>query len=101
MTSYLIVRADVEPSVKDQFDIWYQNEHLPDALKAFNALSAKRGWSSVDANVHVAFYEFPDMATADALLNSDIMKGFIKEFDRHWEGKIKRSRELVEFCQMI
>ncbi len=101
MTAYLIVRAEVEPSVKDQFDIWYQNEHLPDALKAFNALSAKRGWSSVDANVHVAFYEFPDMATADALLNSDIMKGFIKEFDRHWEGKIKRSRELVEFCQMI
>ena len=101
MTVYLIVRAEVEPSVKDQFDIWYQNEHLPDALKAFNALSAKRGWSSVDANVHVAFYEFPDMATADALLNSDIMKGFIKEFDRHWEGKIKRSRELVEFCQMI
>jgi len=101
MTVYLIVRAEVEPSVKDQFDVWYQNQHLPDALKAFNALSAKRGWSSVDANVHVAFYEFPDMATADALLNSDIMKGFIKEFDRHWEGKIKRSRELVEFCQMI
>ncbi len=101
MTVYLIVRAEVEPSVKDQFDVWYQNQHLPDALKAFNALSAKRGWSSVDANVHIAFYEFPDMATADALLNSDIMKGFIMEFDRHWEGKIERSRELVEFCQVI
>ena len=41
MTSYLIVRAEVEPSVKDQFDIWYQNEHLPDALKGFNALSIR------------------------------------------------------------
>lgn len=101
MTAYLIVRADVDPSVKEQFDVWYQNEHLPDALKGFNAVSAKRGWSSVDANVHIAFYEFPDLDAADAILGSDIMKGFIKEFDRHWEGKVERSRELVEFCQQI
>jgi hypothetical protein len=29
------------------------------------------------------------------------MQGFIKEFDRHWEGKVERSRELVEFSQVI
>ena len=55
MPAYLIVRAAVDPSVKDAFDAWYENEHLPDALTAFNALSAKRGWSSVEANVHIAF----------------------------------------------
>ncbi len=101
MTAYLIVRAEVEPSAKSGFDTWYQNEHLPDALKAFNAISAKRGWSSVDDNVHVAFYEFPDLEAANSLLNSDIMKGFIKEFDRHWAGKVVRTRELVEFSQAI
>ena len=101
MTAYLIVRAEVDPSVKEQFDIWYQNDHLPDALKAFNAVSAKRGWSSVEPNVHIAFYEFPDLAAANTLLNSEIMQGFIKEFDRHWEGKVERSRELVEFSQVI
>ncbi len=101
MTAYLIVRAEVDPSVKSQFDAWYQNEHLPDALKKFHALTAKRGWSGVDPNIHIAFYEFPDLDAANTLLNSDTMKGFIKEFDRHWAGKVVRSRELVEFSQAI
>ena len=101
MTAYLIVRAEVTPEVKTQFDTWYQNEHLPDALKAFNAVSAKRGWSSVDDNIHVAFYEFPDLETATALMDSDILKDLIAEFDRHWAGKVTRTRELVEFSQTI
>ena len=101
MPAYLIVRAEVDPSVKDAFDVWYENEHLPDALKAFNALSAKRGWSSVEANVHIAFYEFSDLAAANTLINSAILKGFIAEFDRHWAGKVERTRELVEFSQVI
>jgi hypothetical protein len=101
MTAYLIVRAEVDPSVRDDFDTWYQNEHLPDALKAFDAVSAKRGWSSVEADVHIAFYEFTDLEAANTLINSDIMKGFIQEFDRHWAGKVVRTRELVEFCQSI
>jgi|TARA_B110000263_G_C14834516_1_gene296870 hypothetical protein len=101
MTAYLIVRAEVDPSVKSQFDTWYQNEHLPDALKAFHAVTAKRGWSSVDPHVHIAFYEFPDLDAANTLLDSETMKGFIKEFDLHWVGKVVRSRELVEFSQAI
>ena len=77
MPAYLIVRAAVDPSVKDAFDAWYENEHLPEPLKAFTALSAKRGWSSVEANVHIAFYEFSDLVAANTLINSDILKGFI------------------------
>ena len=101
MAAYLIVRAEVDSSVRDTFDTWYESEHLPDALKAFNALSAKRGWSSVEANVHIAFYEFADLDAANTLINSDILKGFIAEFDRHWDGKVDRTRELVEFSQVI
>ena len=101
MTAYLIVRAEVDPSVKAAFDSWYETEHLPDALKAFNALSAKRGWSSVEANVHIAFYEFENLDAANTLMNSDVLKWFIAEFDRHWAGKVNRTRELVEFSQVI
>ena len=101
MTAYLIVRAEVDPSAKDAFDTWYETEHLPEALKAFNALSAKRGWSSVEANVHIAFYEFENLDAANTLMNSDVLKGFIAEFDRHWAGKVNRTRELVEFSQVI
>ena len=28
MVAYLIVRAEVDQSVRDKFDVWYQNEHL-------------------------------------------------------------------------
>ena len=44
--------------MRDAFDAGYQNEHLPDAVKAFSAAGAWRGWSDVDDNVHRAFYEF-------------------------------------------
>jgi hypothetical protein len=101
MTAYLIVRAEVDPSVRDPFDVWYQNEHLPDAVKAFDAVSAKRGWSAVEPDVHIAFYEFRDLEAAETLMKSDIMKGFIAEFDKHWAGKVERTRELVEFSQVI
>ena len=101
MTAYLIVRAEVDPAVRDDFDVWYQTEHLPQALLAFDALSAKRGWSSVEADVHIAFYEFRDLEAAETLMKSDIMKGFIAEFDKHWAGKVERTRELVEFSQVI
>ena len=65
MTAWLIVRADVDPEVRDAFDAWYQNEHLPDAVKAFGTVSAWRGWSQVNDNVHVACYEFADLAHAN------------------------------------
>ena len=49
MTAYFIVRAEVvDAGEKDAFDRWYQDEHLPDAIVAFNARRAWRGWSDVD-----------------------------------------------------
>ena len=101
MSAYLIVRAEVEEASRESFDHWYETEHLPDALRDFNAVSAMRGWSDVDPGVHLAFYEFPDLAAANAILNSDLIKEFVKEFDRHWEGKVIRTREAFEVKQFI
>lgn len=101
MPAYLIVRAEVEEASREGFDRWYETEHLPDALRDFKAVSAMRGWSDVEPGVHLAFYEFPDLAAANAILNSDLIKEFIKEFDRHWEGKVVRTREVFEVKQSI
>ena len=36
MPHFFIVRATVaDPAKRPAFDAWYQNEHLPDATKAF------------------------------------------------------------------
>ena len=101
MTAFLIVRAEVDPSVRDAFDAWYQNEHLPDAVRSFSAAGAWRGWSDVDDNVHIAFYEFADLAEVSAVMASDALKRMIGEFDRHWQGKVTRTREVVESVQAI
>jgi len=101
MTAYLIVRAEVEEASREGFEHWYETEHLPDALRDFKALSAMRGWSDVEPGVHMAFYEFPDLAAADAASNSEEIKELIKEFDRHWDGKVTRKRDVVEIKQKL
>ena len=101
MTAFLIVRAEVEEGSWEKFDEWYETEHLPDALREFDSMSAMRGWSDVDAGVHLAFYEFPDLNAAHALLKSDLMKDFIKEFDRRWKGKVARTREVFSVSQLL
>ena len=101
MTAYLIVRADVEEASREKFDLWYEAEHLPDALRDFRAVSAMRGWSDIERGIHLAFYEFPDLNTANNLLSSDLMKTFIKEFGRHWAGKATRTREVFEVKQSL
>jgi hypothetical protein len=102
MTACFIVRAEVvDPSAKTAFDRWYEDEHLPDALKAFGADRAWRGWSEFEPQVHYAFYEFEDVARARAIQGSDALKGLVGEFDRLWDGKVTRRRDLVESLQRI
>ena len=101
MTAFLIVRAEVDPSVRQAFDAWYRSEHLPDAVEAFGAMGAWRGWSGLDDNVHMAFYEFAELADVHRVMASDALKRMIGEFDRHWQGKVSRTREVVESVQAI
>lgn len=101
MPACLIVRAEVDPSVRDAFDAWYETEHLPDALKGFKASGARRGWSGDNANVHFAIYEFPDLAAVNAVMSGEAIKSSTKEFDHHWQGKVTRTREIVEFSQVL
>ena len=102
MGAWFMVRAQVvDPSVKDAFDKWYRDEHLPDAMKAFGAKSAWRGWSDLDPSVHLAVYEFDDIAKVRAIPGSTALKGLVAEFDRAWGEKVVRTREAVRVVQRI
>jgi hypothetical protein len=102
MTGFLIVRAQVvDPSVKDDFNRWYQDEHLLDCVKAFGARRAWRGWSELDAHAHYAVYEFDQLAQARAIPGSDALKRQAAEFDRAWGNTVTRSRDIVEMVQAI
>jgi hypothetical protein len=79
--AYFVVRAIVEPPLRQRFDQWYSSHHLPMALSEFKAEKCWRFWSALNAGVHYAAYQFADMARLDAALNSDGFKTLVADFD--------------------
>lgn len=101
MSAYLIVRAAVNDADRTAFDHWYETEHLPDALKAFGALTARRGWSDVTPGVHIALYEFRDPDHAREATSGQAIKDLIAEFDRVWQDRVTREREILGIAQVL
>jgi hypothetical protein len=100
--AYLVVRAVVaDPADRAAFDHWYRTEHLPDALKAFNARSAMRGWSTQDPSVHTAFYRFDSVEAANAIGGSSAIKALIAEFDRCWGPRVIRGRDIMTIADEL
>lgn len=96
MTAFLVVRAVVaDPADRERFDHWYRTEHLPDAFKAFKALSAMRAWSTLDPLVHTAYYRFNTVEEVQAIGNSSAMQALIAEFDRAWDSRVVRTRDIL------
>jgi hypothetical protein len=102
MTAYLVVRAVVaDPEDRAPFDHWYRTEHLPDALKAFSAVSAMRGWSTADPSVHTAYYRFETLDAVRAISESSAIKALIAEFDRVWGSRVVRARDIVPIADEL
>jgi hypothetical protein len=100
--AYLVVRAIVaDPADRTPFDHWYRTEHLPDALKAFKAVSAMRGWSTHDPSVHTAFYRFGSLDAAHAIGDSSAIKALIAEFDRRWGSRVVRCRDIIPIADEL
>jgi hypothetical protein len=94
--AYLVVRAVVADAAdRPGFDRWYADEHLPDAVSAFNALQAWRAWSRTDPAVHYAFYAFGSVDAAEAVTASPSISALIAEFDARWGNKVTRTREIL------
>ena len=91
-----IVRAVVPEADRAAFDDWYQKEHLEEAKELFNASKAWRGWSRVEPEVHIAFYEFRDIGSAVAIQESEALKMLISKFGDKWGDRVSRTREVLE-----
>jgi hypothetical protein len=102
VTAYLVVRAVVaDPADRAPFDHWYRTEHLPDAVKAFNAVSAMRGWSTVDPAVHTAYYRFETLDAVRAIGEGSAIKALIAEFDRMWDTRVVRTRDILPIADEL
>ena len=100
--AYLMVRAVLaEAADRPRFDRWYETEHLPEAVAGFRAQRGWRCWSQTNPVVHYAFYEFADLARAQAALDSAELKALVAEFDRVWDSRVTRSREVLEAAGVL
>jgi hypothetical protein len=97
--AFFVVRATVpDPTKREAFDRWYQNEHLPDAAKSFGAKKAWRFWSLTDPSIHQATYEFADEASLDRAIKGEDQKRLVEDFNRDWP-EIKRTRETLVLAE--
>ena len=99
--AYLAVRAEVPEADRERFDHWYATDHLPWALRVFQARRAWRCWSKSDPALHIAFYEFDTVAAAEATQTAEATKALVADFDRVWGGRVPRRREILEYVQEI
>jgi hypothetical protein len=101
MGETLIVRAIVPEELKEQFEIWYQEEHLPEAHKAFGSYQAYRGWSSDNPEAHFAIYRFANVGAINEIAEDGILGNLVAKFDERWQGEVTRTRELVKDKQSL
>jgi hypothetical protein len=98
--SCLVVRAEVpDPVDRAAFDHWYATDHLPWAIRVFGARRGWRCWSRTNPAVHYAFYEFADVAEAQAATDPDKSAPLVADFDRVWGDRAPRRPEILEIVQ--
>ena len=99
--AYLAVRAEVPEAERARFEEWYATDHLPWAMRVFEARRAWRCWSRTDPSLHIAFYEFDSVEAAEATQTAEATKALVADFDRVWAGRVPRRREILEMVQEI
>ena len=101
--AYLAVRAEVPEADRARFDHWYETDHLPWALRVFEAKRAWRCWSTSEAptgfGVHVAFYEFDSVEAAETISKSDAIKPLVADFDRVWPNRVTAAVRCSMWCR--
>ena len=70
----LIVRAIVPEELREQFEIWYQEEHIPEAHKAFGSYQAHRGWSLENPEAHFAVYRFNNVGAVNEITLNGVLE---------------------------
>lgn len=53
----VIVRIDVKAEMEEEFNQWYDEEHIPNLLKVPGLIRAKRGINTGDGPKYIAVYE--------------------------------------------
>ncbi|MGZ3596042.1 MAG: hypothetical protein ACXWMV_12625, partial [Syntrophales bacterium] len=69
-----IVRTDVVPEMEEEFNRWYNEEHIPRLLKVPGVLWAKRGTSTADGQKYIAVYEHENVEVQKTAAYSEALE---------------------------
>jgi len=91
---FLIVRIDVEPEMEEEFNRWYNEEHIPTLLNIPGVLWAKRAINTGKGPKYIAVYEHEN-------INVQNSEAYRKAAQTEWTRRIephllKREREIYE-----
>ena len=81
----LSVRATVEPGREAEFDRWYDNEHVPDAVRMLPGCIGAARYKVVlgdGSHQYMALYAFESAAKLAAALSGPEIRELIKIYDR-------------------
>jgi len=59
----LVVDIEVDPAREDEFNRWYDEEHIPEKLRTEGFYSARRFKHATDPHRYLAVYEVKDAGT--------------------------------------
>ncbi len=90
----LIVRIDVKPEMEEEFNRWYNEEHIPTLLKISGVLWARRAINTGKGPKYIAVYEHDNI---DVQHSEAYQKATQTEWTRRIEPHLlRREREIYE-----
>ena len=92
----LIVRIDVAREMEDEFNRWYEEEHIPNLLSVPGVVWAKRGVNTGKGPKYIAVYEHENSDVRDT-------EAYREAVETEWTKKISPhflavEREVYELC---
>src|SRR5829696_4105054 len=93
-----MVRASVDSGREDEFNRWYNEEHLPDVAKLPGCVGAAR-YRVIDGDgthQYLAVYAFESEAALRAVIGSDHLNEMIKMYDEAVGSFSSRARATYE-----
>ena len=93
-TVLFMVKATITKEKEEEFNRWYNEEHLPQILQFKGAVSARRYKAILgeDKYQYLALYEMADEKTFRRLMDSEHMKKLKLEYDEMYGAVSERAR---------
>jgi len=93
-TALFVVKATIPKEREEEFNRWYNEEHVPQFLQFNGAVSARRYKAILgeDKYQYMAVYELRDEATFRRLMESDHFKALRQEYDAKFGTVSERAR---------